>query len=223
MNAIWGSILFSVGYVALALACLRQWGTSTPWARVDVFSGTFLGLMILTIPYELYIGRATLRSREVFREASGMTYDTRTLAVGALLSAGDLLVFLDYGHWHLARGLAQHIFQGSGIALDAIAVAWLLWADTYLARHFRGALSQRVVMQDGPFHYVRHPRYAGTLAIRIAFALVFASVIAWLLALAWLLVLLRRIRLEERHLQELFGGDYGAYRRRTPRLLPGVY
>lgn len=152
-----------------------------------------------------------------------MAYDAWTLRVGALLSAGDLLVFLDYGHWHLAKGLAQPVFQGIGLSLDVIAVAWLMWADTHLARHFRCAMSRRGVMQDGPFHYVRHPRYAGVLAIRVAMALVFASVVGWLLAFVWLLVLLRRIRLEERHLQTLFGGEYAAYSRRTPRLIPGIY
>ncbi len=79
------------------------------------------------------------------------------------------------------------------------------------------------MIRDGPFRYVRHPRYAGILAIRVAFALVFASLIAWILVAAWLALFLRRIHLEERYLRTALGAHYAAYAERTARLFPGVY
>lgn len=219
----WGTALFASAYLALALVSLWQWGTPTPWSRIDVFSGGYLALGTFAAVYDITLGRATLRSQEAFREASGMSYDPTTLVVAAFLSVGDLLVFLDYGRWHLAPALERHAVQSLGLFLDATAIAWLLWTDTYLARHFASDPSMRNVMQDGPYHYVRHPRYAGVLAVRAAFALVFASMVGWILAVAWLVVLLRRISLEERHLQRIFGENYTAYARRTPRLIPGGY
>lgn len=222
-KAMWATVLCAVAYLALALLCLWQWGTPAPWSRLDLFSGGYLSITTLAVVYGFRLGRTIFRSAEVFREASGMSYDRATLGVMAALSACDALVFLDYGRWHLSPALERHAAQGLGLLLEIAAVAWLLWTDTYLVRHFTGELSARTVIQDGPYRYVRHPRYAGVLAVRVAFALVLASVAGWLLAVAWLVVLLRRITLEERHVQEVFGVSYDAYARRTPRLLPGIY
>jgi protein-S-isoprenylcysteine O-methyltransferase Ste14 len=58
---------------------------------------------------------------------------------------------------------------------------------------------------------------------KIAFALVFASVLGWVLAAAWILILFRQVLMEETHLRDLFGAEYDAYARHTARLLPGVY
>jgi protein-S-isoprenylcysteine O-methyltransferase Ste14 len=221
-KALWGTLLLTLAYFALALVCLRQWGTPQPWARVDVFSGGFLGLMIFAMILEFRFGLPTLRSPAALRDAVGMAYDTATLVLLPLLSAGDLLVFLDYGHWHLTPALQNAGLQITGLLFDIVGIAWLLWTDAQLTRHFTQD-SPRRVLQSGPFRYVRHPRYAAILIIRLAFALVFASAVGWLLAIAWMLVLLRRIRLEEEHLQKHFGSEYDAYAARTPRLIPGVY
>jgi len=218
-------IAFSVAYFAVALACLRQWGMPSPWSRVDAFSGGFLGLMILAIVVDLKfgLGRSAFRSVETLREASGLTYDAATIVMMGLGSVADALVFLDYGHWHLVPALEHRGLQAFGLCLEGAGAAWLLWADTRLAAHFASAAPARTVIEDGPFRYVRHPRYTGVLAMRVAFAMALASVAGWLLALVWCVAILRRIGLEERHLVEMFGRDYDAYARRTPRLMPGVY
>ncbi len=213
-KAQWGTILISLVYVALAVACL---------GRLDVFAGGFLVLMILSIIYELILGLPTLRSPGALREAVGMAYDRATLVAFPLLSVGDFLVFLDYGRWHLTPALRDGVLQSVGLLLGILAIAWLAWTDTRLARHFAEAPSAQRIMREGPFRYVRHPRYAGILAVRLAFALVFSSSVGYLLVIAWTIVLLRRIRLEEGYLTQRFGRDYEAYARDTPRLVPGVY
>jgi protein-S-isoprenylcysteine O-methyltransferase Ste14 len=220
-RARWGVALAVGVYVVMALACLRQWGPSAPWSRVDIFSGGFLVLLLVTTAIDAAygLGGAAFESPQVFREASGLGYDPGTLVMGAALSIGDAFIFLDYGHWHLIRALAHPLPQGAGLVLGVVSGAFLLWTDVRLAVHFR-RVEGRDLIRDGPFRYVRHPRYAGTLAMRIAMALAFASVIGWVLALAWVLVLLRRIRLEEEHLRIVFGRDYDSYASRTPRLIP---
>ncbi len=213
-KAQWGTIVFSLVYFALALACLR---------RLDVFAGGFLGLMFLSVVYELIFGLPTLRSPEALREAVGMAYDRATLVVLPLLSVGDFLVFLDYGHWHLTPALREGVLQSVGLLLSILAIAWLGWTDAHLARHFAEAPAVQRIMREGPFRYVRHPRYAGILAVRLAFALVFSSPVGWALVIAWTIVLLRRIHLEEGYLRQRFGREYDAYANQMPRLVPGVY
>jgi len=221
-KAQWGTLLFTFVYFALALACLRQRTTPDPWTHVDIFAGGSLGLTILSTLYELGVGLPALRSTAALREAMGVAYDPGTLVVLVPLSTVDLLVFLDYGHWHLTPALQSAVLQSAGLLLSIIALAWLSWTDTLLTRHFAGVSSARILLA-GPFRFVRHPRYAGVLAVRLAFALVFASAVGWALAIVWTIVLLRRIRLEERYLQQRFGREYEAYATHTPRLVPGVY
>jgi protein-S-isoprenylcysteine O-methyltransferase Ste14 len=220
-RARWGAVLAVGVYVVMALACLRQWGTSAAWSRVDGFSGGFLALLLFATATDAAcgLGRIAFESPQIFREASGLAYDPATLVIGAALSIGDALVFLDYGHWRLVRALEHPLAQAAGLVLGIFAGAFLLWTDIRLTAHFRRG-ERRDLIRDGPFRYVRHPRYASTLAMRFALALAYASVIGWVLALAWLLVLLRRIRLEEEHLRTIFGHDYDSYATHTPRLIP---
>lgn len=216
-------IVFSFVYLLLALACLLQWGSPDLWSRVGFFSGSALVLSMLLAVETLNFHHAVGYSEEAYREVFGISYDPAMTKGIALLGLGELLVFLDYGHWHLVPMLEQPVLQGIGLGLYVVVPALLLWTDSYLARHFSGGLTGRAVITDGPFQYVRHPRYVGLLASRVAFALAFASVLGWLFVLGWVLLVLRRIRLEEPHLRELFGADYETYAQRTARLIPGIY
>ena len=110
-----------------------------------------------------------------------------------------------------------------GLTFYCLSVLWLLWTDRYLSRVFQGNLSDRNVITDGPYRFVRHPRYAGLMALQFAFALALGSVLAWGFAIGWILVNMRRVRLEEVHLRKLFGAAYDRYCSRTPRFIPGAY
>jgi protein-S-isoprenylcysteine O-methyltransferase Ste14 len=139
----------------------------------------------------------------------------------------DLTVFLDYGHWQLMPELKRRGLQSLGLGLYALSAGWQMWSDTYLARYFGGNEPAKEPMSkpitEGPFRYVRHPRYAGAMVGKIAFALVFASVLGWPLAAAWILMLFRKVLMEETRLRDLFGAEYETYARHTARLVPGVY
>ena len=218
-----GFVVSTVAYLVMALACLRQGGTPNPWSRLDVFSGGFLGLLVLSSGIELIFGRRLFGSSGALRQAAGIAYDRATLFIAPALAAGDALVFLDYGRWHLRPALEQVPLQSLGLVLGAAAMAWIARTDAQLAHHFEDERAARTLMTTGPFRYVRHPRYAGILGVRAAYALTFASAIGWGLAVVWLIVLLRRIRLEEAHLRTEFGDGYERYAARTPRLIPGLY
>jgi protein-S-isoprenylcysteine O-methyltransferase Ste14 len=194
-----------------------------PWSDLDSFSGGFFALNVILLVYEIRYNRGILRSRQKLREASGLNYDPATVKWGSLLAVGELSIFLDYGHWHLLPALRVPGLQWAGLALYACAMAGLMWTDTCLVRHFQGDLKQRQLITKGPFAIVRHPRYAGLLLAKLGFSLLLASGLAWASLLASMLLIRRRIRLEESHLREVFGPTYTRYTERTPRLLPGIY
>jgi len=215
--------VLSVVYLFLALACLVQWGAAHPWARVDLFAAGYLAIRFLGSIHSLISSRRAFQSTSLRREWWGQTSNPAIVKWVILLMLGDLLVFLDYGHWHLMPSLEGPALQSLGLGLYLLAVAWQIWTDSYLARHFNGDDFREAPTIVGPFRTVRHPRYAAALLGKIALALVFASLMGWLLLLPWTLLLLNKVRAEEVHLRKIFGSRYDAYAQRTARLVPGVY
>ncbi len=76
-------------------------------------------------------------------------------------------------------------------------------------------------MNRGPYRYVRHPRYGAAILGKIAMALIFGSAVGWLLAIAWGLLLLNKIEVEEKHLRKVFGTPYESYAQNTAKVIPG--
>lgn len=223
----WKLILFCLLYITVALACLLQWGTPALWSRVNLFSGAFLVVTALWVLHLSYFNHTALRSDEARREFAGLDYDPaakkKTARLTILLPLIDMLIILDYGHWHLVPALHRPVLQGFGLGLYIIAFAWLLWVDTCLTQYFATHKPDRKFLSHGPYRYVRHPRYASILAYRIAYALVFASIVGWVMVFVWGLNIMRRVQIEEAHMQELFGNNYRHYIQQTARLLPGIY
>ena len=214
------SLLFIVLYTAAALCCLRQWGSAHPWSRLDIFSGGFLAISLIWVYATMQFYRVIFRSREVLQEAVGTTYDSLMLFWIGVFGVAEISVYMDYGHWHFVRVLEQPVLQTIGLGIYLLSALWLIWTDRFLSRQFEGDLGNRKVLVDGPYAYVRHPRYAALIAARIAFALSMASILAWGFAIGWLWVNLERVRLEEAHLREVFGPEYDEYAARTGRFFP---
>lgn len=213
----------SIAYLLFAFACLIQWGTTHPWSRVNLFSGGYFALRFLGTLHSLASSRRAFRSRSLTREWWGQTSNPTIVKWVILLMSGDLTVFLDYGHWHVASSLERPALQVLGLALYLFTAVWQIWTDSYLARHFKDDRFQPSPTVAGPFRHIRHPRYAAAILGKIGLALVFASLLGWLLLLPWTVLLLNKVNAEEVHLRKMFGAGYEDYARKTSRLLPGIY
>ncbi|MEW6129119.1 MAG: isoprenylcysteine carboxylmethyltransferase family protein [Acidobacteriota bacterium] len=223
MKGFWQIALFITGYLLIVLLCLRQWRSSTPWERLNFFAMAALLLSCLLAVQQLRLTSKLPDAQDVIREAFGINFDPQMGKFVGLLAFAELFVFIDYAHWQLVPALENRILQTIGLALYGLDIFWLVWVDAYLANHFASVKNARQVITDGPYSWVRHPRYVGLILSRIAFALAFASVLGWLIVIGWIWVVNRRIRLEEPHLNELFGTAYDDYARRTARLIPHLY
>lgn len=222
-RAYWTTLLVIAAYIAATILCLLQWNSPRPWQRLDIFSVGFLLLSLFWGCATMRFHREIFRSREVMDEAAGVTYDPWMLRWIWIFAIAELSVFLDYGHWHLVPQLLNPVLQTMGLVLYLCGAIWLIWTDRYLATVFAGDLSERKVMTQGPYRFMRHPRYAALIASRLALALTLGSVLAWFFFLGWIWVNLRRVKLEEDHLRELFGSHYDRYAAKTARFLPGIY
>jgi protein-S-isoprenylcysteine O-methyltransferase Ste14 len=139
------------------------------------------------------------------------------------------LVILVAGPYDDRRGLTTlsvPAIRVVGLVLLVLGHAVMTWAVVALGRQF----SLEVTIQDGhrlitngPYRYVRHPRYLGIVLFSLALALVFRSGLGLALVAAITLVLLWRIHDEESLLRREFGAQWDEYARRSWRLLPRVF
>ena len=119
--------------------------------------------------------------------------------------------------------------------LDGDAVRWLgvilfvaggalrIWPVFVLGHRFSGLVAIQPghkLVTSGVYRVIRHPSYLGLLVNSLGWALAFRSGIGVLLTV---LLILARIRAEERLLRTEFGGEYDAYCGSTSRLIPGLY
>jgi protein-S-isoprenylcysteine O-methyltransferase Ste14 len=221
--ALWKTLAGSLGYLAIAILCLLQWNGVRPGLVLDWFAGGYFALRFSCSLHSIISSLDVFRSRRLQQEWWALNSDPEGPRWVMLLMAFDLLVFFDYAHWRLTPWLVRSSLQFTGLLLYLIVALWQTWTDAYLAKFFNQSDPPAEPMNCGPYRYVRHPRYASAIVGKIAMALIFGSIFGWLLVIAWGLLLLNKIEIEERHLRQLFGPRYDTYARRAAKVIPGIY
>ncbi len=106
-------------------------------------------------------------------------------------------------------------------------LAYLLYAEvlrenTYLSRTIQVQVNQTVI-DTGLYGIVRHPMYSATLLLFLSMPIVLGSVWAFLIFLAYPLIIAKRIRHEEAFLEKELNG-YRAYQQKVRyRLVPFIW
>jgi protein-S-isoprenylcysteine O-methyltransferase len=114
-----------------------------------------------------------------------------------------------------------------GIATLLIGILLRIYAIVHLGKFFtvNVAIAQdHLLIDSGPYRWVRHPSYTGVLLIYLGIGLCLANWVALsIILLPTTAIMLWRIAIEERALHAGLGQAYAAYVQKTWRLLPGVY
>jgi len=112
-----------------------------------------------------------------------------------------------------------------GLAILLAATALTIWARLELGAMWSAAPAvkqQHKLRTSGPYAVTRHPIYTGLLGMMLGSPLL-AGGGRWVVAFpVYLAVLEFKIRIEERLMLAEFPDDYPRYRRRVPRLVPGL-
>jgi protein-S-isoprenylcysteine O-methyltransferase Ste14 len=123
--------------------------------------------------------------------------------------------------WGVFGGALQYV----GLAMALIGIILREWAIWILGKHFtvRVQVHEKTeLMSDGPYRYIRHPAYTGSLLTYTGIAWAVGS---WLGVIFALIVCFAayeyRIAVEEKALQDKFGSEYERYKKRTWKLFPG--
>ena len=113
-----------------------------------------------------------------------------------------------------------------GVALQASGLALRTWSMRTLGTSYTRTLrteDDQYVVDTGPYRFVRHPGYTGSLLTWAGFGLTSRNIPVFVLAAALLgRAYQQRIVAEENLLQRELSG-YADYSRRTKRLLPFVW
>lgn len=106
-------------------------------------------------------------------------------------------------------------------------IALRIWAIRHLGKFFTvdvGIQPNHRVVQDGPYRFVRHPSYSGSLLALVGIGcLTFNWLGLFLIVGCTTLAYALRIPVEEKVLLKQFGAEYAQYAARTKRLIPGIY
>jgi protein-S-isoprenylcysteine O-methyltransferase Ste14 len=115
----------------------------------------------------------------------------------------------------------------AGLAVTWLGLAIRVWAVATLGGAFRTTVEVdpgQAVVATGPYRWIRHPAYAGLLAIVAGLGLAAGN---WLAAAAAVVLplpaIVWRIRVEEAELDRVLGDAYRTYRARTAGLIPRLW
>lgn len=114
-----------------------------------------------------------------------------------------------------------------GLFIFLVGYIFMIWAPLHLGKQFSWLVTvqeEHKLITDGPYRYMRHPRYSGIILWIFGVALIFVSIAGLVLAVLMSALMLLRIPKEERMLHEEFGKEWEDYCRRvTKKVIPFVY
>ena len=128
--------------------------------------------------------------------------------------------------WPPATGLASGAMVAFGAFCALLGLALAAWAYLAMGSATFSVLpeprAQGRLVRRGPYRWIRHPMYSAVLLCAVAAALAYGSPSKWLLVALMVVVLVLKLRREERLLAARHP-EYADYRRQSKALLPYVF
>jgi len=118
------------------------------------------------------------------------------------------------------------VIRWIGLALAVPGMGMIFWSSLALGRLYSPEVTlqkEHRLITDGPYRYVRHPRYLGGMALGIGLSLLFRSWIGLALTIGFVVIILFRIKDEEALMREAFGAAWTEYCKRSWRLAPFIF
>jgi protein-S-isoprenylcysteine O-methyltransferase Ste14 len=148
----------------------------------------------------------------------------RNAVIGFMYTA---LVFLPFAD---RRGIGVLVYglplRWVGMGMAAAGFLFIFWSGVSLGKYYSADVTLQKdhhLIKDGPYRFIRHPRYLGALLLGIGMTLLFRSWIGFILIVPFTGVVLFRIRDEEAFMRMEFGVDWDVYCGESWRLIPYVY
>jgi protein-S-isoprenylcysteine O-methyltransferase Ste14 len=198
---LWGLVLVnSVVFILFAYSFFKP-KTPRDWRSFGAFSAFLVALFaeMYGFPLTIYFLSGWLQSR--YPGVDWFSHD-----------AGHLLemffgwkLYPHLGPFHIV----SFVLIGGGFTLIAAA-----WRVLYEAQK-----SHRLAV-SGPYHYIRHPQYAGFILVMLGFLVQWPTLLTLAMFPILVSMYVRLARQEEREIRAEFGNDYDSYAAKTPAWFP---
>ena len=200
--------------VVMALALFIPAGTMNwpaGWVFLALFLGFYLGIELWLLKYN----PGLLQERMRFGTSDQKGWDKilfPLVSIFPLVWLGLISFDANRAHWSPVPTWLQAV--GAALLLGSFYIFFLTFREnSYLSPVVRLQKDRgHTVVSSGPYHYVRHPMYAGIFVFMVSTSLLLGSWYCILLGLLLVVMLARRAVLEERTLRQELQGytDYMA-------------
>jgi protein-S-isoprenylcysteine O-methyltransferase Ste14 len=200
----------------LGFAMVRFVGRGFSWRSLPVGMTVSFGLWLA---FSVYWSIAARNSKPTQTSES---VGSRQLHV-VLINGGLLLLLLP------VPGLTRRFLPDSrvlvvvGLVIQTVFLLFAVWARRHLGRNWSGEVriaAEHELVRSGPYKHIRHPIYTAILGMYVGTMLVSGEIHALIALAVVTLAYWRKIRMEERALNGVFGEAYEAYRRESWALVP---
>ncbi|MDQ2886975.1 MAG: isoprenylcysteine carboxylmethyltransferase family protein [Chloroflexota bacterium] len=190
-----------------------------------VYAWNIYALLFWTV-YIVWFALEIIGSRAQRVEAGAEKQDRGSMAV--LLAGLYIGLFLNFAFAGLLPGATitwkRPVLFFIGVALMVLGIILRQYAIRVLGRYFTREVATRAdqqVVQTGPYRFIRHPAYSGTLLTILGIGLAMTN---WASLVAILLCCFvghfYRVQVEERALRTSLGQPYVEYMQHTKRFIP---
>ncbi|MBQ6197737.1 MAG: isoprenylcysteine carboxylmethyltransferase family protein [Bacteroidales bacterium] len=211
---------FSGGLIIVGLLLFLPAGSLHYWQAWLLMGILFVPMLIAGL---VMMGRnpALLRKRLDAKEKESEQKTVVALS-GLLFIASFAVAGLNWRfQWWVLPSWAVWVAAGLFL-LSYLLYAEVLRENTYLSRTIEVQENQKVI-ETGLYGIVRHPMYMATTILFLTMPLVLASPISFFIMLGYLPVIVKRIRNEEKVLEEGLEG-YSEYEKKVKyRILPLIW
>ena len=141
---------------------------------------------------------------------------------GLMFLAGFVVAGLDFRFGWLPLPKTVVIIASAIFLTAYVLYAEVLRENTYLSRTIEVQENQKVI-DTGLYGIVRHPMYSATLLLFLSMPLVLGSLYAFIIFLAYPLIIVKRLKAEEEFLEKELKG-YKEYKQKVKyRLIPFIW
>lgn len=194
-----------------------SFGYRNAWLFIAILFGPMFiaGIVMMLVNPELL--RKRLDAKEEEKEQKTVIALSGVMFLSAFIAAGLNFRF----GWFVMP--VRFVYLGVAVFLASyLMYAEVLRENTYLSRTVEVQENQKVI-DTGLYGVVRHPMYCATLFLFLSMGLVLGSLISFAILLFYIPIIVKRIRNEEKVLEEGLAG-YSEYMKKVRyRLVPLIW
>jgi protein-S-isoprenylcysteine O-methyltransferase Ste14 len=196
-------------------------GWRAGWAYLGLYLFLILVNVILILPNDRGLIEERGRPKEAMRSWDRTFARVTTLLGPAILVVGGLD---ERFGWPPAISLGLQVLGGVVMALAYLLFSWAMSTNRFFSTIVRVQKDRgHTVVSSGPYRFVRHPAYLGSVVLGLATPLLLGSAWALVPGILTSAAVVVRAALEDKTLQRELEG-YAEYAQRVRfRLVPGVW